>query len=89
MGKDSDKSKLTAAVKLRRDAEEQWSANSAGRNVTQSKLEAERVLHEYEVHQIELEMQNESLITTQNDLEQSRNTYAELYDFAPDRKSVV
>jgi formate hydrogenlyase transcriptional activator len=83
MGKDSVKSKLSAAVKLRRDAEEQWSANSAGRNVTQSKLEAQRVLHEYEVHQIELEMQNESLITSQNDLEQSRNTYAELYDFAP------
>ena len=83
MGKETDKSKLSVAVKLRRDAEEQWSANSAGRNANQSKLEAERVLHEYEVHQIELEMQNESLITTQNDLEQSRNTYAELYDFAP------
>ena len=83
MGKVIDKSPSTAAVKLRRDAEEQLSTKKVGRSLTQSKLEAERVLHEYEVHQIELEMQNESLRSTQEDLEQSRNTYAELYDYAP------
>jgi formate hydrogenlyase transcriptional activator len=83
MGKDNDKSKLTSAAKLRSDAEKQWRAKASGLNLPQSKLEAERVVHEYEVHQIELEMQNESLRISQDDLEQSRNTYAELYDYAP------
>jgi PAS domain S-box-containing protein len=40
-------------------------------------------VHELEVHQIELEMQNEELRQAHNELELSRNTYAELYDFAP------
>lgn len=82
MGSDKDK-KHTAAVKLRRDAEEQLSAKTGERNYPRSKQEAVRVVHEYEVHQIELEMQNESLRTTREDLEKSRNTYAELYDYAP------
>jgi len=45
--------------------------------------DALRSLHELEVHRIELEMQNEELRQTQDELELSRNTYSELYDFAP------
>jgi PAS domain S-box-containing protein len=41
------------------------------------------LVHELRVHQVELEMQNESLRQAQVDLEQSRTKYAELFDFAP------
>lgn len=45
--------------------------------------ERERLLHELEVHKIELEMQNQALREDRELLEQSRARYAELYEFAP------
>lgn len=42
-----------------------------------------RLLHELEVHQVELEMQNEQLQQTARDLETARNEYFDLYDTAP------
>jgi hypothetical protein len=50
-------------------------AETPGRSV-------ETLLHELEVHQIELEMQNEALRSALTDSAESRRRYAELYDFA-------
>jgi PAS domain S-box-containing protein len=44
---------------------------------------AEQMIHELQTHRIELEMQNRQLQETQALLEESRNRYVDLYDFAP------
>jgi chemotaxis family two-component system sensor kinase Cph1 len=42
-----------------------------------------RLIHELRVHQIELKMQNDELRRIQAELEETKNLYVHLYDFAP------
>ena len=67
---------------LRAEAEAQL-AKSARLYSAPSDISDARLLHELQVHQIELEMQNEALQQAHSELEQSRDRYLDLYDFAP------
>ena len=42
-----------------------------------------KIVEELQIHQVELEMQNEELRAMQVELEHSRKKYSDLYDFAP------
>ncbi len=46
-------------------------------------VDAQRLLHELQVHQIELEMQNEALRQAQADTQRALRRYTDLFDFAP------
>jgi PAS domain-containing protein len=80
---DNDKREATAAAELRRCAEARLRSITAGENQPRTEADMQRLIHELQVHQIELEMQNEELRRAREELELSRDKYAELYDFAP------
>lgn len=48
-----------------------------------SELEIKNIIHDLEVHRIELEMQNDELQRANKELEQAKRKYAELFEFAP------
>jgi PAS domain S-box-containing protein len=68
--------------KLRASAEETL-AGAAAQGAGAEAGSAQELLHELQVHQIELEMQNEQLRQVQVDLEAARDAYVDLYDFSP------
>ena len=68
---------------LRQRAEQLLEANQDADSLTAHTSEQQRLMHELEVHQVELEMQNEELRSAQQQLEVSQARYFDLYDLAP------
>ena len=76
---------LEDAHALRARAEAQFSLKAAHLTVVSDTTspDAAQLLHELQVHQIELEMQNEELRRTLNELDASHARYFDFYDLAP------
>lgn len=69
---------------LRRQAEKRLKEVQEEQNdKTSQEADTLSLLHELQVHQIELEMQNEELIQARADLEDALQLYTDLYDFSP------
>ncbi len=72
--------KITDAEMLRQKAEEHLKLKQNKVKAPAAEVDMLKLIHELEVHQIELEMQNEELVSA---LEKAEDNYAELYDYAP------
>ncbi|MFZ0132987.1 MAG: response regulator [Desulfobacterales bacterium] len=82
MGKDKN---ISDGSDLRRRAEDQVKNEPANADEISgmSTKDMAQMIHELRVHQIELKMQNEELRRIQAELEEARDRYSHLYDFAP------
>ena len=73
------------AVQLRALAETRLKKRhtKAATAAVKSAADSQRLLHELQVHQIELEMQNAELVGARDKMELLLDKYTDLYDFAP------
>lgn len=67
---------------LRRQAEAQLTERE-GRIKSLERVDLEKMAHELAVHQVELEIQNEELRRARLAVEETRDRYIDLFDFAP------
>ena len=78
-----DKNPSANAPELRRRAKARLRAAAAKGAPARTEADTQRLVHELQVHQIELEMQNEELRRAQVELDAARARYFDLYDLAP------
>lgn len=72
-----------SASELRREAEAELARMTANQALLPSDADRSKLLHELQVHQIELEMQNQALRDAYNEINDSLLRFRELYDLAP------
>ena len=78
-----NKNPSKGAAELRRRAETRLRAVATKGATARTEADTQRLVHEVQVHQIELEMQNEELRQSRAEVEAGLERYTELYDFAP------
>jgi len=78
-----EKDNKSGSALLRQKAEELLKKKSSKTASPFSEVESLRLIHELEVHQIELELQNEELRRAWAEAEAANDKYIRLYDFAP------
>ncbi len=78
-----NKKGIPGSTDLRQKAEELAKRKLAESVSQHSDLDLNRLIHELEVHQIELELQNQELLQSREDALEILEKYTELYDFAP------
>jgi hypothetical protein len=78
-----EKRSFTDDQMLRRNAEELLRKKQVKMDKLAVETDSIKLLHELQVHQIELEMQNEELIQANEAAETALRKYTMLYDFAP------
>ena len=78
-----EKESITEAQLLRIKAEAQLHLKQKNADVPETEIEIKKLLHELQVHQIELEMQNEELREANESTELALKKYTMLYDLAP------
>ncbi len=76
---DATELRRRAEARLRNEPSRQWSDAAD----TKSEADPRRLLHELQVHQLELEMQNAALQEARDRMEGLLEKYTDLYDFAP------
>jgi len=75
--------KLTSTIKLRRKAEERLENLKLNSNLNFQDYDILKLVHELQVHQIELEMQNDEITSAKENAEIIAEKYIELYNLAP------
>ena len=73
----------THVAELRHRADARLQNQKQPAHAPRSAHEMQRLLHELQVHQIELEMQNEELRNSRAQVEAAVSRYTDIYDFAP------
>lgn len=77
-----DESKAERPTDLRKQADELL-AKTRTDIAAMPLQDVQEIIHELQVYQIELELQNEELLAAQHELSAMRDRYSDLYDFAP------
>lgn len=74
---------FTNAEMLRQKAEEIIKTKQLDDNILQKEIDAQKLLHELQVHQIELEMQNQELRHAYDNAETALKRYTRMFDLSP------
>src|SRR5512142_3322405 len=83
MTDDDRESRDSRIARLRQQAEAALTEGRSTHQAAATEADLQPMIHELQVRQIELEMQNEELRAAQERLAISRQQYVDLYDFAP------